>query len=479
MSTSRSAIISKALERLSSINAVTNEFYRGDSGARQPVHVVYGGAQLFKATTAKKMGELSIAALKEAAPNFSAFGRALQLGGWETLPTAYSEISALEHVFARDTATLKRHNYPAWFAATVYERVLSKLEGEAVEDFRIDFEDGYGNRPDEEEDAQCGIAAKEVAVGMREGILPPFIGIRIKPFSEERKRRSLRTLELFLSALVKETGGKLPTNFVVTLPKITDPGQMDVLAEVLDALEVQLGLPSGAVKIEAMIESPQSLFLQGGDFVIPKIAAAARGRMVGAHFGTYDYTASCSITAKFQAMDHGVCDVARNLMKIGLAGTGIFISDGATNVMPVGPHKKPPTGELSHEQIDENRAVIHRAWRLSYGHIRHSLKNGFYQGWDLHPAQLPIRYAALNAFFLEQVEESKARLTNFIEQAAKATLVGDIFDDAATGQGLLNFFLLGISCGAVAESELLACGLTQAEIRSRSFYKILEGRRKG
>ena len=92
---------------------------------------------------------------------------------------------------------------------------------------------------------------------------------------------------------------------------------------------------------------------------------------------------------------------------------------------------------------------MHRAWRLHADDVRHSLVNGFYQGWDLHPAQLPTRYAAVYAFFLEGLDAASERLRNFVDKAAQATLVGDVFDDAATGQGLLNFFLRGINCGAI------------------------------
>jgi len=122
---------------------------------------------------------------------------------------------------------------------------------------------------------------------------------------------------------------------------------------------------------------------------------------------------------------------------------------------------------------------VHAAWRLHTTHVRHSLETAFYQGWDLHPAQLPTRYAAVFAFFLESKEAATERLKNFVEKAAQATLVGDVFDDAATGQGLLNYFLRGIACGAVTEQEALATGLSLDEIRSKSFVKIMAARRAG
>ncbi len=87
--------------------------------------------------------------------------------------------------------------------------MTEKLQREPVEDFRIDFEDGYGNRPDDEEDGHAVSAAAEVAEGSKNGTLPPFIGIRIKPFNEELRARSFRTLDIFVSTLVERNNGQL------------------------------------------------------------------------------------------------------------------------------------------------------------------------------------------------------------------------------------------------------------------------------
>jgi len=393
--------------------------YPGDSGARQPVHTVYGGAHLFKSDTAPRLGSLALKALSEHAPDPATFARAIDLKN----------------------------------ADTIYARVVEKLKREPVEDFRIDFEDGYGNRPDDEEDKHAELAAREIATGMRNNTLPPFIGIRIKPFTQELTRRSVRTLEVFLNALLSEAG-KLPPWFVVTLPKIQVLEQVTALADLYDMFESKLGLPTGTLRFEFMIEVTQSIPMLG------QMLDAGRGRVVAAHFGTYDYTASCDITAAEQRMDHPACDFARHNMKVAYSGTGIWLSDGATNVMPIG-----------------DRATVHRAWRLHVDHIRHSLVNGFYQGWDLNPAQLPTRFAAVYSFFLDTLGPATERLRNFIQKAGQATLVGDVFDDAATGQGLLNYFLRALNCGAITESEALATGLTLDELRSRSFVRILRGRR--
>src|SRR5207244_2889679 len=305
--------------------------------------------------------------------------------------------------------------------------------------------------------------------------LPPFIGIRIKPFNEELRARSMRTLDIFVSTLLGKAGGKLPENFVVTLPKITTPEQVAALGNLFDLLESQTGLAIGTLKMEMMIETTQSIINSEGRISLPLLLQAARGRCIAAHFGTYDYTASCSITAAHQHMMHPACDFAKHMMQVSFAGTGIWLSDGATNIMPVAPRRAAEGKQLTQDQIDENRAVVHRAWKLHYDHIQHSLEGGFYQGWDLHPAQLPTRYAAVYAFFLESLDAASERLRNFVEKAAKATLVGDVFDDAATGQGLLNYFLRAMNSGAITEDEALRLSsLTREELRSGSFVKILK-----
>jgi citrate lyase beta subunit len=434
------------LEALAEANRAWARRYPGDSPARQPIHTVYGGAHLYKAETTRRLGELALRHLATYAPDATSF--AMGVG------------------FAQPGGPL---------ASTVYERVVAKLRREPVEDFRIDFEDGYGARSDADEDATAVVAAGEVARGLAEGLLPPFIGIRIKSFGSEWQARGARTLEIFLDTLLKATGGRMPENFVVTLPKVTIAAQPRALVRLLELIEKRHGLSAGALRIELMIETTNALMGPDGTSPLPAFLEACEGRCRGAHLGTYDFTASCNITAAYQAMDHPWCDLAKGLMMLAYAGTGVFLSDGATNVMPVGPHRG---DALTPAQEAQNRSVVHAAWKLSYRHIRHSLQGGFYQGWDLHPGQLPVRYATCFGFFLEGFAPAAERLRNFVEKAAQATLVGDVFDDAATGQGLLNYFLRALNSGAIDAADLGQTGLTPAEVSLRSFAKILATRRE-
>lgn len=417
----------------------------GDPAGRQPVHTVYGGAQLFGADAAAKLGAVARRAFDEYAPTPAALGAALGIEGHAAL-------------------------------ATVHARVKEKITREPVEDFRIDFEDGYGNRPDAEEDHHAVVVGEELARGMKEGTLPPFIGIRVKTLSEELRARSIRTLDIVISTLVRKTGA-LPDGFVVTIPKVTISEQVDYTVRVLRQLEQKVNLHRGALRFEIMVETPQIILDLDGRSLLPRLVELSDHRLSAAHFGTYDYTASLNITAAHQRMGHPANDFAKHVMQNALAGTGVWLSDGSTAVLPVPVHRAPAGSKLTPKQRAENAEAMHQAWRMHFDDVRHSLEGGFYQGWDLHPAQIVTRYAALYSFFLEGIDAAGARLRNFVDKAAQATLIGNVFDDAATGQGLLNFFLRGINSGAVTEAEALRLtGLTEEDFRGRSFVKIMSTR---
>ena len=387
---------------------------------RQPVHTVFGGAQLFRAGVVERFRELAIESLDTYAGDDARFQSAFEIGSPE-------------------------------LAARVRAMVLAKLRREPVEDYRIDFEDGYGVRADAEEDGHAVSAANEVADAMQSGVLPWRIGIRVKSLDTAERARALRTLRLFVSTLL-ERAGALPPNFIVNLPKIRAVAAVAEFAVILSDLERELGLAANSLPFEVMIETPQIVMGADGRTPLPLIAGAGGGRIVAAVFGAYDFTSPLGITAAHQSLRHPVCDFARNMMLVSMAGSGIQLSDGATAALPV----------------DDERTV-HAAWRVHYGNIQHAMKCGFYQGWDLHPAQLVSRYAATYAFFLDGREAAAARLKNFIAKAAQATRVGGAFDDAATGNGLLNFFRLAVNCGAMTMDEVAAMAGVDAAMQESGF----------
>ncbi len=305
---------------------------------------------------------------------------------------------------------------------------------------RIDFEDGYGYRGDEEEDGHAAGAAAEVALGMRAGTLPSFLGLRSKSLSAHGRGRAMRTLRVFFRTLFEKTGGALPENFTVVLPKVTAEEEVTALMRALEDLEAP-------ACVELMVETPEALRNLRG------MVAAAGSRCRGAHFGPYDFSSSCGVLGASQDLGHPLCVHARNQMLVELAGTGIWMSDGPTRILPVG-----------------SREDVERAWKAQWEDIHRALSCGFYQGWDLHPAQLPPRYAAVFQFFAAHLEEAAMRMKNFLAQSAQATRVGAEFDDAATVRGLHNYFLRALGSGAMTEEELEAhCGLSRTGLEQLRF----------
>lgn len=453
--------IKTSLTNMTASNDDFHKIYSGVIKERQPLHTVYGGAHLFKSTTTVRLGALARKSMEAYAPNPWVLARALKLKDWEKLPD--TQVAA-DKLFAGNIDD----NEPAWFAGTVYKRIITKLKREPVEDFRIDFEDGFGVRSDKEEDATAKQAAQEVAKGMKDKTLSPFIGIRIKDFDTAPKR-AIRTLDVFLKELLDKTGGKLPKNFVITQPKVFIAEHTSCLVDVLEELESQHGLKSGSLKIEIMIELTQAVINHDGVGSIWGFIKAAKGRCRGVHFGTYDYTASCDIIAQMQTMDNPTCDFVKHFMQVSLMRTNVMLSDGSTNIMPVPIYPEPQ----NNAQIAANLQAVHAAWQLQFEHIFHSLRTGYYQGWDLHPGQIIVRYAACYAFFLQAFNSMAERMKNFISVSAQATLVGNVFDDAATGQGLINFFLKAYNCGAINKKDIEYIGIRLQDLESHYFPNIV------
>lgn len=373
-------------------------------GQRQPVHTVYVPADRFRHDAAAEHGREAVAALERWAPDAGSLARVLGLD--------------------------------ASVAEAVYARVVEKLRREPVEDLRIDFEDGFGARGDAEEDAAALAAADEVARGMESGALPARIGLRLKSLAPETRERCTATLGTFLGRLV-ERSGALPPGFVVTLPKVTGPEQVEFFAGLLERWEERLGLAAGALRFETMVEVPQAVIGPDGACPLPRWVQPARGRMTGVHLGVYDYTASLGIAAPHRGLRHGACDFARHVMQVALAGTGVWLSDGSTALLPA-PLEE---GEAA------DRAGVHRAWRRHFDDVTHSLVHGFYQGWDLHPAQLVTRYAAVFAFFLGAWEETAAGLRRIRERGSA---------DPHAADALLDFVRRGVDCGAFTAAEAAA-----------------------
>ncbi|GAA1155889.1 DUF6986 family protein [Nocardioides aquiterrae] len=363
--------------RLAGADAELARRYPGPRPERQPVQTIYVPADRFAADTVTRYGEVALAALAEHEALF------LELTGDD-----------------RD----------------LLARVRARLATRPLDDLRIDFEDGYGPRPDDEEDAAVAAAADALRVAIADGTAPPWFGIRFKSLERPTRHRGLRTLATFVERLAD--GGPLPRGFLVTLPKVTSVDQVGAMVHAAGHLETVLGLEPGSLRFEIQVETPQSILGPDGTTLIARMVHAADGRCTGLHYGTYDYSAFLGIAAPYQSLDHPAADHAKAVMQAAAAGTGVWLSDGSTNVLPVG-----------------DADAVRRGWETHLRLVRHSLERGFYQGWDLHPAQLPTRYAATFAFYRERLDRSS------------------VLEEPATDRALADFIRRGRECGALDEEE--------------------------
>ncbi len=380
--------------RLAPVDAARAAAYPGERPGRQPVHTCYVPADAVVPGLAARWGAAALAALDE-----------------HGLPDLGYDAALLDEVLPR---------------------VRAKLAGEPVEDLRVDAEDGYRGRPDQEDD-DVRRAAAAVAADLAAGTAPPSVGIRARSLEGPTRRRGVRSLDLFLS-------GVGAPRVTVTLPKVTDVEQVRAFLPVLDALEAAHG---AVLDLELQVETPQAVLGGDGAVTLARMVHAAGPRLTGLHSGTYDYSAALGIAAAHQSSDHLALDLAKQLMQVAVAGTGARAVDGSTNVLPVGP-----------------REQVHTGWRVHAGLVRRALERGLYQGWDLHPAQLVTRHLATYAFFRGALPAAAARLAAYVERTDAGVL-----DEPATARALAGVVLRGLDCGAVGAAEVAtATGMDRAAL---------------
>jgi len=385
--------------RLEPIDEARAAAFPGERPGRQPVHTCYVPADAVVPGIAAQWGLAALAALDE-----------------HGLPDLGLDPALVEEVLPR---------------------VRAKLAAEPVEDLRVDAEDGYRGGPDREDDDVIA-AARALATGA-----PPSMGIRAKSLEGPTRRRGVRTLDLFLGALAECQGAEnapVALRSTVTLPKVTDVEQVRAFLPVLDALEDAHGVP---LDLELQVETPQAVLGPDGTATLARMVHAAGPRLTGLHYGTYDYSAALGIAAAHQSSDHPAADFAKQVVQVAVAGTGARAVDGSTNVLPVG-----------------DREQVHAAWRLHAGLVRRALERGFYQGWDLHPAQLVTRYVATYAFFRAALPAAAARLSAYLDRVDAGVL-----DEPATARALAGVVLRGVDCGAVDETQVTtSTGVPMVEV---------------
>lgn len=349
----------------------------------QPAYVLYGGAQLFSADTHDKMISLARRWLKEY----------------------------------------------AWLGDTARRRVEKRL-AQPLDDIRIDFEDGYGRRPDEEEDAH----ALQVQQALPQVHEPRRCGIRVKPITRRFAQRAVRTLEIALQGLTV-----WPRGFCITLPKLEHPAQVRFIIQELERIED--GRPP--LPLELMIESPAGLRR------VPDLLQIAGKRARGVHFGPFDFLASCGIGQG--DLLHPVNRAARAQLLLAVSGSGVELADGPTTLLPLPPHKQPSATQLS-----ENQKAVRNAWEFHRDQVLATREQGYFQSWLLHPAQLVSHAAALIQEHEKTLPGALERLIAYWKGRGQARASGGDFDDRATARQWTRLVEQGLELGLIEDSAIAA-----------------------
>lgn len=168
----------------------------------------------------------------------------------------------------------------------------------------------------------------------------------------------------------------------IMLPKTESPEHVHLVAEVLDELEAERGLPRGHTRIVAMIETATAFFRM-------REIAAAHPRIVALTLGSEDF-----------ALEVGMVPEAEGLF---MPKQSIVIAARAAGVLPLG-----FVGTVAdYKDLEAFRATARRSRRL-----------GFTGASVIHPSQIPI----LNEEFRPSAEEVQ-----------KAQRVVDAFEKAKLG----------------------------------------------
>lgn len=381
----------------------------GPDDARQPVQVLYVPVDQVRADTATAAGAEALRLLRDHAPDGRGLAGACGLELDDEL------------------------------ADRVHARVVAKLTHEPVEDLRADAEDGYDPggphaRDPDEERAHVTAAAAGMAHGVVDGWAPPFLGLRVRSFADGQARRSVDLLDRYLGTFLDVLAGggvhDLPPGFTITLPKIVAVAHVEAFVRVLAALEATHGLPVGSLRFEAQVETPASVIGPDGEPVLRALRDAADGRLRSVHIGVYDHSAALGLPPSAQRLDHPALDWLRHLVQHTFAGTEVRLSDGSSAVRPA----------------DGSTEAVHAVWARHAADVRHSLRHGWGQGWDLHPSHLVSRYATVFADLLVDHDEVVARLAAW--EAGEP--YGGVLDEPATITALRRQHRRAVDAGAVA-----------------------------
>jgi hypothetical protein len=230
-------------------------------------------------------------------------------------------------------------------------------------------------------------------------------------------------VDVFLESL-----GPPPPGFIITLPRVSALEHVQAMADLCERLEQAHGLDEGSLCFEIQVETTRSIFDRAGIARIPHLVAAGEGRCVGLHYNTYAFSQSVGIAAELADLDHPTAHLAKAMLLIATAESGIRLSDSISTALPVG-----------------DTATVQAAWALHAVLARQGMEGGIYHGWDAHPAQLPTRFGAAFTFFRRALPTAVDRLGRRLSRGV---------DEPTEIRALARFLLRGLDCGAFDDSDV-------------------------
>ena len=321
--------------RLESTDQLLETRFPGDDGRRQPVHTVYVPADRYH----------------------------------PDLPAQWGAAAAACVEARRDRGGLAAP--PGWIDGSPPRSPLAscaKLAAEPIEDLRLDFEDGYGPRPDDEEDARRRGDGEPLAdaappgprrrcrpaVQVLRGADPPPRATHPRPVPRHPARRP----------------AACPTGWSSRCPRSARSSQVAGHGRRSAGGSRRRRTPRRSLRFEIQVETPQLII--GADGTRP-VAAADPRRWRAGHRPALRHLRLQRLAAASprptRPCDHPAADFAKQVDAGGRRR-----------------HRGAPVRRLHQRAAGRRPAQVHAAWRLHAGLVRRALERGFYQGWDLHPA---------------------------------------------------------------------------------------------